>query len=187
MSDLAKALADKIIEKRRAQVDAEFYHEVTKKTYDKWFVKGWEGKKQPFLKPGLHGGYVVGVGKGARYHMLQPKYYSYKKVEHRLLPNRKDMADAVSKADFLSSFVVKSNPKTEKTPGGIDVTMHYDRAPIEYGSRYGTIARGITLQDYKYGKMSTLDKLLMDSISEWAKENGLEVDIDSSYLKDFEL
>lgn len=179
--DKAQSLANIIAEERAGEVEKEFYVEVTKKTFDKWFVNTNKGNK-PYLDMFKHGGRVV----SGRYMMLNRKKVTYRKTKSgNFLPYKKEAREQASLANKLMFMAFNGKVIKTKTQDGVEIRIGYsDKLPSEYKGFYVDWAGEETEAPrsvMKSGKMSSLDKLLVRSIKKWADEEGLKVNISSYY------
>lgn len=184
--DRAGILAQFITEERLNDIENEFYVEVTKATFDKWYRAN--GIRKPRLQEGRHGGYVKTDSEGNRhYMMLRRSKYTGRMVgkrKKRFSPDRGSMSSAVRRANRLMYLGRRGNVRIERGTGDVIVYLNYDRLPAEHKGVYVDHS-GDTEWERRYilkdGKMSELDRLIIRAIYRWGQSQGVLFDIESIY------
>ena len=175
--DLAESLATNIWWLRRKQVEEKFFREVSESTYNKWFVNPQEDG-EPYLDEAKHGGFFRTEEDEIHYYMLKRKYYSSYKKDHHFYPRKKSMEKSVKMARNMMRYNVKSNILRMRTVHGMDLHLIYDRMPADFSdTKYAyKFAEGIVDESFteKSGRMSSLDRLIVESVRQWSLDNDLK-------------
>jgi len=181
----AESLATVLMQRRRDEVFLEYFREVSMETYEKWFFP-YGRAKRPYLDREKHGGFVLSDPDATRhFYMLKRKYYSMRKKGRRFYPSRRDMSKATRMALRAMGRAAKTKTYKSKTEFGCDVIVSYEHPAAEYKGSYTAIVgrNGIYASEFKEknGKMSMLDKAILEAIADWASKEGKMIEVTSKY------
>lgn len=173
-----QSLAYEIAEQRAVELEYEFYQEVTYATFHKWF-EVTAGHKRPYFKRGVY-------FRDGKYFMIRRSKVPFKKVgKNHFQPSRQEYYRQYDLAEKLMDMGIASQKIITKNGDTLTMKLGYsDKVPNEYKGFYLEY-EGQTPQERHYvmknGKMSSLDKLLIHAIHEWAHKEGLRINIESIY------
>lgn len=178
---LAESLATNIWWQRKKQVEEQFFREVSEATYNKWFVNPTDDGS-PYLDEVRHGGFFRTSDDGIHYYMLKRKYYSSYKKDGHFYPRKKSMEKSVRLATSLMQYDADSKVRKMKTMYGMNVYLSYQRTPANFSdTKYGyKFSEGVVDESFttKSGRMSNLDKLIVESVRQWSLDNNLTCTIE---------
>ena len=175
--ELIESLATNIWWQRKKQVEEQFFREVSEATYNKWFVEPYGDSGEPYLDAAKHGGFFRTSDDEVHYYMLKRKYYSSYKVGNRYYPRKKSMEKSVKVAKSLMQYDADSHVRKIRTAYGMDVYLSYQRTPADFSeTKYGyKFLEGNVDDSFTEvaGRMSSLDRLIIESVRQWSLDNGL--------------
>ena len=192
--DLASDLADRIISKRRLDIYDDFFEDVSRTTWDKYFKDRRVGKKNkpPYLTEGLHGfSYVRREDGTVHYRMIAKRRWIRVKRGKVTIPNPKGLEYETKLANKLIDLNDRTEIVKRGTTKGYEVKLAYEKTvPSEYKKNYKATNEDLESEtgigDLKItstgSKLSKLDKDIFKCISDWAKSNGLKIVVSSDYI-----
>lgn len=180
-SEQLKDLALEIAEQRALELEDEFYQEVTRATFQKWFEDS-SGQKGPYLKKGAY-------FRGEKYFMLRRSKAPYKKSSKgKYKPYRKEYYRQYALAEKLMNMGVDSQRVITKDGKTVKLKLGYSgNVPKEYRGSYAEYEEQDAQGGHyivKNGKMSSLDRLIVRAAHEWADRQGLRINIESIFKED---
>lgn len=183
----AEKLADIIRKERLDEIQEEYYEEVSKRVYDKWYGKGIRGGK-PYLDPSKHGGFTQWEEREGfqtkTYYMLRRKYYSMRRKKigkhYKFKPDKKMLASTYREMHDLETHTEERNVRIYKNGStSVTIALAYKKTVPQYAHSMlvaeflQTDAGSKYWEFYKEGKQSKIDKLILKSIGSWAQRNGI--------------
>jgi len=173
---LVKSLAKCISKIREDEVMEQFYEEVTEKTFGKYFSyrpDQYGVLSKPYLVYGQGG-----MERDGRYYMLKRKMLGLRKAGHKFVPSRSESKKNASFAKRLMDVGDNAKPHVTKTSYGIDLDIEYTKEQRNYGTQvigavdeFGPLKARMTK-----GALSSVDRLIIRGIEEWATSNGLKIE-----------
>lgn len=185
---LLSDLADRIIDRRRVQIYDDFFDDVSKTTWDKYFkerkVRG--RVYSPYLKEGVHGWTYVRKKDGTvQYRMISKNRWARVKRGKKTIPSPSKLTYEKKIADKLIDLNEKKQSFKKGVMNGYEVTLAYEESlPREYKGSY--VAEnfgeaGNLMITESSGRMSKLDRDILICIREWADKNRLNIVVSSNF------